>query len=408
MSLFDFVCLVKNDREKGIFIKDKYPADWNIESQEEYLISCSFPENMVKYSNASYSFNHENQIFYVYCFVHDGEDYSVIICSRIAITNAFYEFMECCKSEFVDLNPDVVFNKICILIYDWRLDGSNLILKMPGEDNIIVRECNLLRNSRYETFDPVELIGGEVNLFDVWHVLMKNKGILVVADDPLVVSSAVYSILSLAAPIRYCENFLVFTKFGDPRFAQIIDGSDEFKIVGTTNPLALERCEQFELIIKINGKKQSLSEVETNQSNLALIKKKMSSILGRIEDLLSYEMGKDPYFDFLDFQIKPDDFHMIEPKNPYSKQLSFDEILLFIQTKTFREWRKYVCSTELIRESFLSAIPDVVIKNKTIDQLKYVLPIIKTIRKNYKNDQYFSAVLKNHIDLIRKKINNKI
>jgi hypothetical protein len=226
---------------------------------------------------------------------------------------------------------------------------------------------------------------------------MTNAGVLVVGPSPRHVSLAVFSLYSLVSPLQYMEPVLVYTRLGDPRFADVIGGSTAWKIVGTTNVLALERCNQFQTVITVPAR-----PVRADSEIRSILRERTKRLLGRFESALNEQLAHDPYTDFLGGKIPRQDVTGIGSKNPQGKQLTDDEADLFQWSGTFVHWQRAISMRDGLREALLSVSPQVVIAGRSFETLAIIEEALDRMISNFKDDRHVFAVLKRHRYYLRK------
>ncbi|KAH0795792.1 hypothetical protein GPJ56_000293 [Histomonas meleagridis] len=275
---------------------------------------------------------------------------------------------------------------------------------MPNET--LKLSLSASNNVLYKSFNPIKWLGPNADLQQIWHALLSNKGILVYGSNAYHVSNAIFSILSLASPVRYVEDYLIYTRLGDPRFAEVIEGSRKYKVVGTTNILALERCNQFEVTIILPERVQNPNKNSSNEIRNK-IEKRETRLLGKVLDIIDRKLETDPYFSLLLKEFSVVDLYNLQPKKKESKKLKFEEILDFMKTKTFISWRKKVVFRSTLRDGFLSTPPDKAINENNPIVLKKMLKMVKYLINKNKEDLHFIAVLKKHKHILKQMIKNK-
>ncbi|KAH0787601.1 hypothetical protein GPJ56_008482 [Histomonas meleagridis] len=285
------------------------------------------------------------------------------------------------------------------MLSNWKVEDEIFYAQFPNE--VLQLSPDYTYEILYKSFNPVQWLGTNVDLRQLWHILLTNKGILVYGHDPWHISNAVFSILSLSSPVRYNDDYLTYTRFGDPRFAEVIEGSTRYKIVGTTNDLVLERCKQFAIVIKLPDKPQ-----KPNNEIRDEIERRENRLLGRIEDFIDLKLDEDPYFDLLYKDINEIDLHYVESTKKNSKQLKYDEIIEFTKTKTFDEWRRAIVYRDALREGFLSIPPKMAIRERDKNTLERMMGIVEALMERYVEDTHFISVLSLHRNLLRNLLKN--
>ena len=260
---------------------------------------------------------------------------------------------------------------------------------------------NFTHEILYKSFNPVKWLGPKADLRHIWHILLTNKGILVYGTNPWSVCNAVYSIISLASPVRYNEEYLAYTRLGDHRFSEVIEGSTKYKIVGTINALALERCTQFAVTVVLPE-----APCKESEEVRCEIERRENRLLGKIEDYIDLKLSEDPYFDLLHKDISGVNLRNVEPTRKNSKQLKYDEIIAFTKTKTFEEWRNAIVFRNAMREGFLSIPPRMAIKESDPRELERMLGTVECLMERYRGDLHFISVLATHRRLIKEMLKN--
>lgn len=363
MALFcDASCLVKFTRKQGAHIVKYVPYNYDFNGQERFITSCAFPE-LYDQADSIFAFSIARANCFTWSFIYNLEQYSVVLITHHLLGDTFIRFLQDSRKKLANKAPIEILNQIWLYVTSWTCNSKSAILTVitPEFDltekkfsqkssffSSIEKQKGIfevkLDNSVivYSDFDPFVWIGSNDN-FDylkIWHALMTGKCILIIHDDPSSVSNAVFSVISLVDPFMYCEEYLSFTRIGDPRFAEIINGSTRWKIVGTTNLLAAERCKQFSIVINLSKKttiQQAQSGLRTfsvfslplkivgmrqtaslkyffNNSFSAssnekrkLIKRLTIRLMQKLEDALNEILTINPYSDFLQIPITKDD-----------------------------------------------------------------------------------------------------
>jgi hypothetical protein len=189
---------------------------------------------------------------------------------------------------------------------------------------------------------------------------------------------------------------LAYTRLGDPRFANVINGVSFWKIVGTRNIVAIERCKQFKLVLRIPPKVFP-AQLEVRK----LMQVRTRRLLQRLEVELNDMLDEDPYSDIIGIPIPEGDFGWIGA-NSKVKYLSTKGAYCYHFTMTFTYWRKSMTVRPALRESFLSFIPQETIARRPLDDLAVMETELREIEENYPNDGHLLVVVKRHGQLIRK------
>ena len=163
--------------------------------------------------------------------------------------------------------------------------------------------------------------------------MLTGKGVLFVGNNAEQVSKAVFSAFSLFAPLRFSDSLLIYTGLGDQRFADVICNSTKWKVVGTTNILAAERCKQFEVVVKLPNKPLS-----KNPDLRQAIQKKTNRLMKKCELQMNKSLEIDSYFDLLDRKLQEKQMQSIIQGTDFT----IDDIKRVMETSTFSDWRKSV------------------------------------------------------------------
>jgi hypothetical protein len=249
----------------------------------------------------------------------------------------------------------------------------------------------------YDAFDPCRYFGRLADLAGLWRAILTNAGILIVGPNPEIVSNAVYSVISLVAPLQYRDPVLAFTRLGDPRFADVINGSRFWKIVGTTNILAVERCEQFKMVMKV-GVPMKDAESDIRKVLCQKTKRLLRKFEGELDDLLE----TDPYSDFIGAEFTLEDCRVIGSTDPKSSQLSPADVFEFQRTLTFAFWRESIALRENLRDSFLSMAPEEAVAGRQPYELDKMEVALQKIQEKFPGDVHWMAVIARHQHFIRR------
>jgi hypothetical protein len=194
--------LVRFNRSRGYHVVKPFPADYSLGAREPFVTTVSFPESP-QHADSIFASSFCNKYCHHWSFVHEGEPHAVAPRTR----------RTCSWRSRRDSNALAVAT----------LSGT---FRVPA-----ALSCG--------AFAPCGCFGADVDLAHVWKAILTNRGVLIVGPSPKAVSRAVFALMALVAPFQCRDPVLVFT-----RFADVIDGSTVWKVVATTNVLAVERCPQ--------------------------------------------------------------------------------------------------------------------------------------------------------------------
>lgn len=293
-NFFDAVFLSRYTHQKGADIIKFYPNDFDFLNQKNIFSICSFPEiqadsffqnNESSTPTTIYATTVEDTNCYVLSFIYTRQDKkepnSIAILSHKMIAPEIFKILldtraylfELIKdekkkkahfksniksqneSDEINFIPELVLEKVWDCVQSCTFDYKESIFSVFTP----IRKFKTFLGNEHFTFsqfDPNFWLSSEINLYVIWRALMTNRGILIIGESPAQVSCAVFSIISLAAPLKYCDPYISYTRLGDPRFAEIVSNqSRKWKIVGTTNSLLAEQCKQFAVIGKLPSMK---------------------------------------------------------------------------------------------------------------------------------------------------------
>ena len=394
-DVIDFCILNYYSRQKGPSVIKKIPENIDFQKQKNTFLTCCFPETHS--DNSIYAFSISKYLVFVYSFSFNAEIYSIAFGSRQCFASLFLDFLKDVSKTFKkEQAPEERFTFICDLLSKWKYQYSKKDIKVYFSKEHFHKDVDF-EMTFYMRFNPAELIGNEQVLNDIWKTIIKGGCVLLVGYDAEQVSSAVFSILSLFAPIHYADSILLYTGLGDQRFMDIINGSKKWKIVGTTNQIAAERCTQFDMIVKLPKKK-----ISSKEDIRGAIQKKNNRLMKRCEFQLNKSLEIDPYFDILNLPLSDKQINDIVNGTEFSA----DDLKTFMKSASFTEWRKSIIFRSQFRECFLSYIPESII-NRPEDQLKKMLEQLDKISTKFVGDDHVLAVIQQHIKFIKKKLSNQ-
>ena len=90
--------------------------------------------------------------------------------------------------------------------------------------------------------------GRSGDLLRIWEAAVIDENIMVYGANPTITCSAVLSIESLLFPEKPSQNLFPFISSTDPRFQEITKKCPRGTIAGFSNPIALQRDSQFDLV----------------------------------------------------------------------------------------------------------------------------------------------------------------
>lgn len=391
----DAICLIKFTREKGSHVVKMIPENFNLGPEQQYFISCALPESETEKDHI-YTVVVASHFCFIWSFQYENDFYSIGIISHHYLADIFLKFLKVSQADLKKNDPLDRLNKINETLQQWKVDEcNNLEIHFTQGKFLTVRI-----DSSYITFkqfNPASYFSYTTDWVQIWHNLMGNKGILLFGTSADIVSQAALSLISFFSPLKYCEPLLSYTRLGDPRFAEIINGSKKWKIVGTTNQLAYERCNQFglKLVVEFQTTPKDVSR------ELHEVNKLHNRLLRRIEVELDELLDKDPFADLLDIEISSEKIQDFIPHTNKERQLTVEEAYAFSRTETFHQWRQGIVFRDVFRDAFLSFEPEAALKNRTPEMYPQIKEGLLILTKNYPNDVHINAVVKRYQKLLR-------
>jgi hypothetical protein len=247
--------------------------------------------------------------------------------------------------------------------------------------------------STFQDFSLKTWLGARTDLARIWRALVRNTGILIVGNSPETVSNAVFAVISIIGPLIYREPFLVYTRLGDPRFSEVVDGSTHWKIVGTTNFLALQRCKQFSVVIKL----PDIAKLVNDETERGLFVRKTSKLLESCQRAINRRIKRDPYVELLGEPMVGQESEKSDLKDENAVTR-----VLFYSTLTFAGWRRGLVLRDEYRSGFLSISPEKIVVGRSYETLVRMEACLCELDKMFVNDEHLLAVLRRHLHLVRK------
>ena len=389
-SFYDCCCLLQYSRSDGPIILKHVPEKYYYIHQKRAFLVCSFPES--KPDNTVYSFSIKRHRCFAWSFYYQDQLYSIVVITHHCFAYYYTNFMKFVSIAYQKYDPLQRMNLIMGLLDQWSSDPHRSLLHMSFPERnfsvpIGIKDCFYLE------YNPAHYIG-EKNLEKVWHSLISNTGVLIIGDNPGHISCAVYSALSLIAPVKFCEPMLIYTRYGDMRFADMICGESKWKIVGTSNRLPLERCKQFETVIVL----QRPTKHKSNKDIREKFNKRTSFMVKHIEAQLNKNLMKDPFSDILQKPLAKDQIRDIVNK---MQDIKLKELSSFLESQSFVEWRYAALFRPQFREAILSFSPEAVLKNRTDDDLDIITKELRRYKKRSQQDTHLKTVINKYLSILK-------
>jgi hypothetical protein len=318
----------------------------------------------------------------------------VTITSHHYFARVFLDFLNDSRTVLKSATPEDRLNQIWQCLTAWQLEDDIVTVKTPARTFSVVSDTTYLTFSH---FDPGFWLGANQDFDEIWRSLMTNAGVLLVGPTPEHVSNAVFSLFSLVSPLQYRDPALVYTRLGDPRFADVINGATVWKIVGTTNILALETCRQFRTVVKlpllVNRSASDVRKTPTERTR---------RLLGRFESALNSLLDQDPYSDFLGTKLTHDELSGIGSRKSKTKQLSDREAGKFQNSLTFAGWQSAIAFRDDLRDALLSSAPQDVVADRSPEALAVIEQTIPMLLHKFGGDRHVCAVLNRQMHWLKR------
>lgn len=190
------------------------------------------------------------------------------------------------------------------------------------------------------------------------------------------------------SPFSYCDNFLLFTREGDPRFYDVIN-SNLYKLVGTST--SIKSGELFQTIVKLDS--------EFTQNISTILQHKSAQYFSTLLILNTFQIYQNPYSDYLRWPI-------FCPNLDDENKFDVDPEILseFQKTETFDTFRNENTYNNNLRLSFLSLNPQSVLEKLTNQEKENVLPFLDRLRFIHSKDTQFVSILQIHTNLIQNSV----
>lgn len=91
--------------------------------------------------------------------------------------------------------------------------------------------------------------GRTIDILKLWEAAVLSESVMILGATPTIASSAAFAVASLTYPEPVPENVLPFVAATDPRFQVITSSHFKGLIVGFSNPIALQRCGSFDVVM---------------------------------------------------------------------------------------------------------------------------------------------------------------
>lgn len=392
--MFESVALFEKQSQDCGAIIDQFPKEFDLGADIEIIKTLSFPGKMKESLSTIHVFNTENYYCHSWAFYFNEKEYSIVIITSAFRPCLYTNFLDAVRKSFQEDNDSdqlCRYGFVCSLLQSWTLDDdSNLIANYPIQSFSI--NLNEVENWT-QSFDVSPM---STFIEHVWKSIVSGSGILIIGDTAEIASNAVLASLSLIEPLRYLDPILIYTKRGDPRFDEILSGSTNYKIVGTTETELPFIKTQFELVARIPD--QYFAPCPELQEQF---QQKTVRLFSVIMGTMNHCLMTDPYYDILEKPITQ--ITATSTSIPLTKSF-FDELQ---RTNTFIKWRKRKIIRDQLRAAFLSVPPEEAIDGIDDNSLEKAKEELQRIYNSFEGDEHFRTVLKIHMKQVSKRIRSR-
>ncbi|EAX90851.1 hypothetical protein TVAG_445710 [Trichomonas vaginalis G3] len=369
---------------------DIHPKDYDISDDIVQIKGCCFPANITSDNNGVQVFNTNNYTGHSYVFPLHDKYYAIVILTVSFKPCLFTDFLESVKKSLLEdttSDCDVRFGLIRSLLTSWELSSEKLIVNYPFNQFTI----DLAATENWTQSYDISPVSSAID--PIWKSLLSNQGILILGATAEICSNAVLAILSIIEPLKYYDPLLIYTKSGDPRFQEILDGSTKYKLVGTTEAFQPKKG-QFGVVINIpDGHFTPCPELQNQYQQ------KTTRFFSVVLSAMNQALYTDPYFDILEKPIS--NIQTYTQNSPLFQKQFFDRVE---KTETFRHWRNRKKIREQTRGAFLSVPSSEALKKLPDDKLIVAQDEVTRIYNTANGDQHYQTVLKIHLKAIAKRI----
>ena len=228
-------------------------------------------------------------------------------------------------------------------------------------------------------------------MMNIWKCLLVNSGVRIIGDDPKDVYEAVFAVASIISPFCYRDDILLAFSNKDER----IENVEKYGIVATTSDINVAQ-RTFGIILNIKKKKSDIPRV-----NLIQCTKKSQKLSEFMIFLMNRSLIINPYNDILEYPIGVDDIEQLVAGGSSKHVFQYSDYEQFINTKTFKIWRKINVFRDSFRSYFLSNAPRKFLALQSKKNLKDYEKVIPMLKKRFKYDVHMISVLRQHEKIIK-------
>ena len=396
--MIDSLCLIEVNIERSFrHICCYRPLTLQLGAETEFLIQNCVP-NAPKKGPSYYAFSLMNYTGFTVLFEKDEIRYSLVIVSSHLYPSLYFEYLHealkyiLAKEISIEQAVDYFWEQLS----QWKLvfyEKCNL----PFPYDIRSKKLNDVSNA-FGNYDPWTTFPNHMRLFTVWRALLICASIKIVADDEELLTKAVFSVLSLLEPYKYCGKVLIILDSHDKR----LKDAPKYPIVGILKRNNTPSIGSFSCVI---------TQSSVLEGDYSPMRKDQYERMEKIQLAHSYLLDRalllNPYNDLLELPYLNDDFEK-ELKPSSNALISAQEMRLFLKTDTSHWFRKMNCFRDAFRNALLSVPVEDFTKSCTKEQLEKIYQIIPKLRSIYSNDAHVISVLKTHYKVINQLINSNL
>ncbi|OHS97000.1 hypothetical protein TRFO_36860 [Tritrichomonas foetus] len=390
--------LLEHKPKSVTFLKTVSPEDFNFDNDLRIIIDNGFRLNDNK-TSIKYAFTTKNHWAFTWNFKGDKENYySIIILTIYNLPSLYFSFFEEIQTEtssnLIDFDSLVFVDFIYSLLLSWKLINHNTIL------------VNFPTSTKYVKLDIATVCFTHINAFQyfqhdeitqIWRTLLTGSGLLIICDDPEILSSAVFAACSLIYPVEFRDRILITMNEEDERLLNL----QFYSIVATTSNVEVNKIRNFGCITNVIQKNEFVES--------GVLKEKVLQKTLKVLEILVFLMDRilliNPYNDVLEGPYVTDDFEdifkMKDDKRKY-KTLPPDAFRQIEKTKTMIFYRRKIVFRSTFRNSFLSINPETALCGMSHQHLLLIYQKLDLLGKKFSSDKHFMSVINIHRKVIKK------
>lgn len=388
MEICSAVCLF--ERQCGTaYLKAFDPPDADVDEEVEILLANCFTDLPV--TDLIFTFTTDHNFCYTMIFGTLEHTFSIVILSEYVIPRQIFVFLNQVRAFLSDLREAcVILDHVYESLRKWSV--QNGCLDIPGNELEPLQQ-----NSDVTGFNPFTYFEPLITVPTLWRTILSGGNILLHCPDPLTMSSAVFSVMSLVYPLAYRDPVMICASNEDPRLLR-----HHFEgIVAVIGNAPID--ESMFHCVAISARNNRAGDTSADEQNLAT---KMTRVKRTIDSILNRQLMTNPYSDILEYPVVADDLGRYYPDEKMREAITIGEVRRFENTETFRQYRRSVTFREAFRQAFLSMDAATALRGKSAQHIKEILEKIKELEvmPEFVNDEHFQAVLHQHKKFARKRM----